>query len=303
MSGLLFTWVLEPLLIALEAQCRSDTVVRACADDIGASVTRFDEVVVLESIFTRWSRCSNLRLKPVKCNIVPLWKAWSMQVVEVLRDSLRCLAPSWDAFQIVPAAKYLGFLMGPAVSLEMQWASVICGYKTAAHNIVASDIAPSAVVHHHNIRAMPKLLYLSQLLPPPSSIASTELDVMNKLFRFPGRAVPRAFFSRCDQFGLMKPRLPSVATRSALIGAALSGRIRFADEIETLKRACEWDIELPIIFSKDCFWPLHWESPPFAVNLSEVLSGSRVSKDCPHRFLREPCLRHACRLRLSKERL
>ena len=74
LSGLLSTWVLEPMLLALEAKCRRDTVVRACADDIGAATTRFDEVVVLESLFSRWSRCSNLRLKPIKCNIVPLWK-------------------------------------------------------------------------------------------------------------------------------------------------------------------------------------------------------------------------------------
>ena len=180
----------------------------------------------------------------------------------MIRDNLRSLAPRWGAFQVVPAAKYLGFLLGPAVSLEQQCAGATGGYKKAVSHIVASNIAPSAVVHEHNIRALPKLLYLSQILPPPGSLATTELDVLNKLLRFPGRAAPRAFFSRCEKFGLTKPRLPSVATRSALIGTALSGRIRFADELAALKAACGWEIELPIIIGKTYFWPLHWVSRP-----------------------------------------
>ena len=38
------------------------------------------------------------------------------------------------------------------------------------------------------------------------------------------------------------------------------------------------------------------------MNLSKVLSGERVSKDCSYRFIRGSCLRHARRLRMSKER-
>eukprot|EP00974_Lingulodinium_polyedra_P038735 3710798-Lingulodinium_polyedra.AAC.1 len=57
-------------------------------------------------------RVAALALKERKCKIVPCWKKFSINVIDVLRCWLAARLPQWAGFQICAHAEYLGFTMG-----------------------------------------------------------------------------------------------------------------------------------------------------------------------------------------------
>ena len=122
LSGLLFAWVIQPMLWAIEALIDRPrlAVSRACADDLGAVLADFRTLPLLE-LFETMATVSGLHLKPRKCQIVPLWTEFSTHVIGLLRDLLRQFSPAWCDFHIVKVANYLGFWLGPAANLDTQW--------------------------------------------------------------------------------------------------------------------------------------------------------------------------------------
>eukprot|EP00969_Alexandrium_andersonii_P085926 3788182-Alexandrium_andersonii.AAC.1 len=58
-----------------------------------------------------------LCLKPKKCNIVPVWCELSEGVVQLIKRFLELNIAQWCHFNVLPMAKYLGFMLGPAASL------------------------------------------------------------------------------------------------------------------------------------------------------------------------------------------
>ena len=53
--------------------------------------------------------------------IVPLWEAFSPAVKSLTQRLLAFLAPEWCEIQIAEYARYLGVLIGPGVTLDIQW--------------------------------------------------------------------------------------------------------------------------------------------------------------------------------------
>eukprot|EP00973_Karenia_brevis_P068242 9495201-Karenia_brevis.AAC.1 len=81
MAVLLFVLAMEPfvqLFIAL------------CADDIAAVLNSWRHLIHLHKIFILADKCAGLRLKPIKCVLVPLSAPVSPSLLESLRDFLAC---------------------------------------------------------------------------------------------------------------------------------------------------------------------------------------------------------------------
>ena len=69
LSGTLFVLGLDLLLWMLQVQPDS-SVIRACADDIGAALRRLEESIALAKIVNGFKSAARLTLKPPKCILV-----------------------------------------------------------------------------------------------------------------------------------------------------------------------------------------------------------------------------------------
>jgi len=84
-------------------------VLRACADDIGVALSSWRLLLRLEVSFALVARLANLKLKVVKCVLIPVAQENFERLSSRLSDWLARFLPQWSVFQIVLAAKYLGF--------------------------------------------------------------------------------------------------------------------------------------------------------------------------------------------------
>ena len=109
---------------------------------------------------------AQLDLKPSKCNIVPVSRVFAMSTVEIIQDWLIREIPGWRRFNVIPAARYLGFLMGPAAS-SAQWATAAAKWRARAAAIARLGAAASTAARLYNTRAVPVLAYLCQISRPP----------------------------------------------------------------------------------------------------------------------------------------
>ena len=128
LSGLIFTWVIEPILRAMEAllEASGRAKIRGCADDIGAVLFYSrSRIRILWEVFDLIEQGGGLKLKPRKCVAVPLWCRLSPHAVEIVRNFIRSIAPLWGDFLVQAKAKYLGYWLGPARSASVNWAGPI----------------------------------------------------------------------------------------------------------------------------------------------------------------------------------
>ena len=72
-SGLIFTWVMAPMLHAIEHEVDNEGLghTRACADDVGAAIADLQAMKTHAKHIYIMDEASGLALKPKKCQIVP----------------------------------------------------------------------------------------------------------------------------------------------------------------------------------------------------------------------------------------
>ena len=150
-SAFIFDVSLDPFLAAFDAQIAQTGrgVVRACADDIGAALASYRHLKYFHPIFAKASEIAGLRLKPPKCNLVPTSIMFSEEIVRTIGSWLRKHIPEWQNFQVVPAAKYLGFYLGPAAG-SLQFLSTLRKYKSRAYEIGNSGAPASIAAYLYN---------------------------------------------------------------------------------------------------------------------------------------------------------
>ena len=132
LSGLIFVLIVDPLLRAIAETCDRPklSMTRACADDIGTVLFNCRVLPLLHDLFYTIELCANLKLKPKKCNIIPLWGAFTLHKATCIRDFIARTVPHWHAFNILACAKYLGFWLGPAATLDMNWRGPMSKWKS-----------------------------------------------------------------------------------------------------------------------------------------------------------------------------
>eukprot|EP00959_Pyramimonas_sp_CCMP1952_P265282 5547257-Pyramimonas_sp.AAC.1 len=66
-------------------------------------------------------RLTGLRPKPPKCKIVPPKGVFTESPQLHTMSLVAHLVPAWQAFEVASYVLYLGLLLGPTVTVDMQW--------------------------------------------------------------------------------------------------------------------------------------------------------------------------------------
>ena len=75
---------------------------------------------------------AKLKLKPTKCKCVPLAGCLMPELAAATTAPLRAAAEAWALFEATFMLTYLGTLMGPAATPELQWAEQLSLWRDRA---------------------------------------------------------------------------------------------------------------------------------------------------------------------------
>ena len=114
LSGFLFVRSIDPLvhLFQNKIEDRALGAVRACADDIGASLKALYYLPILHTAFEEFQNVSGLTLKPQNCAIILTSLIASPGNCAAVANWLTEHCPDWASMQITNAGKDLGFQLG-----------------------------------------------------------------------------------------------------------------------------------------------------------------------------------------------
>ena len=161
------------------------------------------------SILTKLARsfhlaevCAKLKLKPSKCKLIPCVFEWFEQVKRVIQQWLAQYIPRFKDFNISICGLYLGFYVGP-MSKHVQWSKAVEKWLVRAKAIAASHMSPSLAAITYNIRSLPLLGYIAQLVPTPSGITRTEFHLLHSMMHLPPQSFETSDFYNLSKFGLI----------------------------------------------------------------------------------------------------
>ena len=187
---------------------------RACADDIGGAFGSISGLLKMFPVFALAERIAGLSLKPSKCVIIPLHAPFSLHVASLIKEWLQTNLLEWSGFQVTRAARYLGFVLGPASS-QLQCSVAFEKWTNRSNLIAAVGAAASISARLYNVRAVSTLSYIAQLRPLPGSTEAIERRVPGKILRVPGNV-----FGQQELLNLPVVNGPSFISASCLAAAA-----------------------------------------------------------------------------------
>ena len=162
--------------------------VRACADDVGATLHHPKDLVRIDFIFEQARKASGLTLKPAKCILILLTHVDNEHNVSCVRAWLEANVPAWASFSICNQGKYLGFHLGPKAGLSM-WAGPISKFKDRCNTIYKNRLPHWLTCKEFVSKAMSVLLYVGQLALPPKNLKALEAKAISKLLGFATNAL------------------------------------------------------------------------------------------------------------------
>ena len=188
-SAFLFNNSIDPFLAMMDRKLRECNrgIVRACADDIGACLSRLKHLNVISPVFGKAAQLAGLNLKAAKCVLVPLCQ-FSDKVAQDIRKWLRRNIPNWANFSIACCTNLLGLYLGPGAG-ALNWSKQIVKIRDRVKSIQHSAAPIQMNVHTFNSRVVPVPSYVAQLLPCPSSLMTLERAVMHTILRLPQNAL------------------------------------------------------------------------------------------------------------------
>lgn len=128
-------------------------------------------------------RAAGVALKPTNCHLIPLRRHDRPRevVAERNREELARCSATWRAFEVVPAATYLGALVGPGASLAAGWAPPLGRAMARASALASRELAPAILTREFNKRATRCATYVAQFLPPPAAATKLADSAMERL--------------------------------------------------------------------------------------------------------------------------
>eukprot|EP00959_Pyramimonas_sp_CCMP1952_P350140 7335922-Pyramimonas_sp.AAC.1 len=97
------------------------SAVGVCADDVGTVLQDRRLLLRLRRVFTAAQALAGLALKLAKCKVVPLNAAFSEVLAANIKEWLALELPGWEQIDVVPFAKYLGYILGPGATIDDAW--------------------------------------------------------------------------------------------------------------------------------------------------------------------------------------
>jgi len=243
-SAFLFNNSHDPFLALMDRKLREGNkgIVRACADDIGACLSRLKHLNVLAPIFDHAASLAGLNLKAIKCVVVPLCQ-FSDRVKRDIIKWLRRNIPKWSELSIDSAANLLGMYIGPGAN-ALNWHKQLRKMKDRVKAIQSGSATITLNVISYNSRVVPVGSYVAQLLPCPPSLPPLERAAMHTVLRLPQNSLTHSDLVNLQGAGGPKMRSISAACTSALIRSALKTVPGWKKWLEQLNTAA--DSFLPI---------------------------------------------------------
>ena len=264
----------EDLLRCVDAAGRGIT--RLCADDIGGAVTGVAHLAHVERVLGVARTVATLDLKLTKCMLAPVHAAFSPQARAATRRLLEEFVPGFLDFQIVDMIRYLGFWLGPAVTLWRQWEGPLQKVGHRVREAGSSGAPASALALAYSSKIVSVLSYLAQVLPLPSGTLGLEVGYLAQLFRIPLGVFQPHHWPQMSSWG--GPRVPSWITSCA---AALvrTSRVTLSDSHAVL---ADWKSTLRDRWDYVPLWmvgsgklsPGHWQCDSFAEFLDRAANVS-----------------------------
>ena len=175
---------------------------RACADDIGASLRDIGDLSTMKDIFDLAQALAGLSLKPSKVHIVPVAHKSSACQLAVVKQWLATNVTEWADSKVAHTAKYLGAYLGPEGG-SMIWQAAIAKWAARSYAIASARAPLKPTVHLYNTRAVTTLSYISQFAFLPLEVARKELGILSKLLHIPPQFVYQSFVLQFIRLGIL----------------------------------------------------------------------------------------------------
>jgi hypothetical protein len=283
LSGSVFALAPDPILrllhSSLDEACRSieggaSFVLRACADDIGASLSRMSLLKAMYAPFQYAEFGAGLKLKPKKCILAvaaPLTTAVKIRIKDFIVEHL----PSWKDFAVRDHAKYLGFWLGPGADARQNFAAPAEKFIKRIYSISACPFSNRAGTIACNRDAVPTLTYVGQLIEPPTSLTNLQLTINSKVWKLPYRGLSASLRGLKHDLGIPVPfdiKLLCDAARVRTANRTLDGWRGLADLLKASWESFGGFSKEPV----EIWWsPAHWKMKPIAQTLYQALPFDR----------------------------
>ena len=132
-------------------------------------------------VFLAAEKIAGLKLKDVKCVIVPLGADDFATAAEAIKRWLSQNIPDWQHFKIAPCAKLLGFFIGPGATDEQQWSTPLAKWTASLHAVCSAPLPPAMLCREVGARVHTTLSYVAQLVPPPAGGRCRDNHALNKV--------------------------------------------------------------------------------------------------------------------------
>jgi len=259
---------------------------RWCADDLGSTVNNSRGLATLARVFRAARALAGLLIKPAKCFAIPLGDPSSGDLHSRAREALVAADPEWTAFPIVDSLEYLGVLMGPGVTLEMQWSAPLKKYVDRVGDIARSRADAHAAVLLYQERCIPVLAYKAQLAEPSPNLKRIERAQLPRLLRLPGSFLGDGEYHDLQSIGGPQITAAPLWCAASLIRAATTTLRSWPGAARGLRIAARR--YLPLVRTIcGTPWPAWWRSDAFATTLERAAKGDGESdRACAVRALR-----------------
>lgn len=166
------------------------------------------DLPTLVGAFTLVARATGLHLKLGKCCMVPLRvRGGDDAAITALRRIVAVAAPTWSDVPIATSARYLGVLLGPGASADMQWAHVLAAVERRTAKLATAKWAPSTATREWNLRVAPLVTYVAQVVAPTPLVGRAGRVAATRLAHLPHNSLPEAAWRHLDEMGMLQPRM------------------------------------------------------------------------------------------------
>ena len=211
--------------------------------------------------------------------LVPLAAPFSETTCIKVKEWLRDHIYEWRDFNVLPAATYLGFQMGPAAGVA-QWDKPLAKYSSRSKGVALTRAPPCVSAYNYNIKAVPVLGYKAQLMLIPDRIGKMERPAALHVLHFATNAMDNDTLFTLDAFG--GPHVKSVRAGglAALARTARKTLPSWRQKAELIRGSSGDHSSLGSTVSGR-YWDEFWDSPPIAITLEAAANHFTASAVAP----------------------
>ena len=156
---------------------------QGCADDIGGTLDQLKFLKATYDPMIMIQHSAGLTLNAAKYVIVPLC-TFSPHVVFRIKRWLNENTPRWNT-SIADQVKYIGLLMGPAVTAGDNFAKPFIKITKRVSSICEAPLLAAPAIFACNLESVNVLSFIIQLGDLPPDIADGQFELLAKVLKIP----------------------------------------------------------------------------------------------------------------------